>query len=141
MGDFVVKSLESLKTPEIKNIFKHGRIVFDTNFLLNIYKVEQETRDDIFNFMTVHKKQLWIPYQICWEFYNNRELIIRQMTEDAPISLKKSIDECVKKFAQDSQKYNMRSNSPIIIGIEKITIFFTIFPCVKSIVLFLVNIS
>lgn len=120
MGDFVVKSLESLKTLEIKNIFEHGRIVFDTNFLLNIYKVKQETRDDIFNFMTVHKKQLWIPYQICWEFYNNRESIIRQMTEDAPISLKKSIDECVKKFTQDSQKYKIHP----IIEVKELTDLF-----------------
>lgn len=120
MGDLVVKSLEPLKKSEIKNIFEHGRIVFDTNFLLNIYKVKQKTRDDIFKFMTEHKKQLWIPYQICWEFYNHKESIIRQMTEDAPISLKKSIDECVKKFTQDSQKYNVHP----IIEVKELTNLF-----------------
>lgn len=62
----------SLSEEKIKEIWKNGIVVFDTNVLLNLYRYKKDTCDDILNYMKTFGDRLWLPYQVGWEYHNNR---------------------------------------------------------------------
>ena len=62
----------SLTDEKIKEIWENGFVVFDTNILLNLYRYNKQTCDDILNYMQTFGDQLWMPYQVGWEYNNNR---------------------------------------------------------------------
>lgn len=66
---------------EEKDIWDNGIIVFDTNILLNLYRFTTDTRDDLLAQMEAYIDQLWLPYQVGWEYFNNRENIINGLTK------------------------------------------------------------
>lgn len=61
-----------LSNEKIKDIWQNGLVVFDTNVLLNLYRYNKETCDDILNYMKTFGDRLWMPYQVGWEYNNNR---------------------------------------------------------------------
>lgn len=61
-----------LSDKKTKQIWKSGLVVFDTNILLNLYRYNKKTCTDILNYMGTLGDQLWIPYQVGWEYNNNR---------------------------------------------------------------------
>ncbi len=66
---------------EEKAIWDNGIIVFDTNILMNLYRFTTDTRDDLLAQMEAYKDQLWLPYQVGWEYFNNRENVISGLTK------------------------------------------------------------
>ena len=53
--------------------------VFDTNFLLNFYSYEEETRNELFDLLNVIKDRLWLPHQVALEYQMRRlEIIARE---------------------------------------------------------------
>jgi len=63
---------------EFKELWENCLFVFDTNTLLNMYRYSRETVEIYFKVLTKLKKnkQLWIPYQVGYEFYENRINVI-----------------------------------------------------------------
>jgi hypothetical protein len=63
---------------EFKKLWENCLFVFDTNTLLNMYRYSRETVEIYFKVLTRLKKnnQLWIPYQVGHEFYENRINVI-----------------------------------------------------------------
>lgn len=98
MGNLVVNSSTKLKENEIKAIFRKGRIVFDTNVLLNLYRVKVDTRIEVLNLMKKHASQLWLPYQVCWEYHNQREKQIDNITNVHFEQLEKSLRDVQTSF-------------------------------------------
>ncbi|HFV5412368.1 TPA: PIN domain-containing protein [Escherichia coli] len=50
--------------------------VFDTNCLLNLYRCEDHTREDILKVMDVIASRTWIPFQVGFEYQRNRRSVI-----------------------------------------------------------------
>ncbi|WP_212738187.1 PIN-like domain-containing protein, partial [Escherichia coli] len=50
--------------------------VFDTNCLLNLYRCEDHTREDIIKVMKAVAPRTWIPFQVGFEFQRNRRVVI-----------------------------------------------------------------
>lgn len=65
---------------EFQQLWKNCFFVFDTNTLLNMYRYSRTTVDAYFDVLNElkKKKQLWIPYQIGYEFYENRINVISE---------------------------------------------------------------
>lgn len=64
-------------TPEeISSIWRNCLLVLDANVLLNLYRYSVSTRDDILSTLKKFSSKLWMPFQIGWEYQNNRELVI-----------------------------------------------------------------
>ncbi len=65
---------------EFKTLWKNCLFVFDTNTLLNMYRYSRETVVAYFKVLTKLKenKQLWIPYQVGYEFYEERINVISE---------------------------------------------------------------
>lgn len=63
-----------------KDLVGKALFVFDTNTLLNMYRYSRDTVDEFIDLLLVlkTKKQVWIPYQVGFEFYENRLEVIGQ---------------------------------------------------------------
>src|SRR6266446_4205526 len=64
---------------ELSKIWQEGIFVFDTNMLLNIYRYTQKTRARYLEILDVLKQrnQLWIPYQVAYEYQDRRITVIQ----------------------------------------------------------------
>jgi len=89
---------------EFKELWKDCLFVFDTNTLLNMYRYSRKTVDAYFQVLDSLKiqNQLWIPYQVGYEFYENRIDVISEYdgSYDSVLSIldkaKKDIEERYK---------------------------------------------
>lgn len=71
--------------------------VFDTNCLLNLYRCEDHTREDILKVMDVIASRTWIPFQVGFEYQKNRRSVI----EDSIKSLKNIKDELESIYTKE----------------------------------------
>lgn len=65
---------------EFKQLWNNCLFVFDTNTLLNMYRYSRNTVKEYFKVLNElkTKKQVWIPYQVGHEFYENRIDVIAE---------------------------------------------------------------
>lgn len=63
-----------------KEIWDKALFVFDTNLLLNLYRYTTDTRDNILDVMKKVSDRIWIPYQVGWEYFNNRLKVIDEVS-------------------------------------------------------------
>lgn len=78
--------------------------VFDTNCLLNLYRCEDHTREDILKVMKEVASRTWIPFQVGLEYQRKRRVVI----EDSIISLTK-----IKKELQQIYSQNILSSGGV----------------------------
>lgn len=71
--------------------------VFDTNCLLNLYRCEDHTREDILKVMDAIAPRTWIPFQVGFEYQRNRRSVI----EDSIKSLDKIKDELESIYTKE----------------------------------------
>lgn len=86
----IFKEYHQFTDEEFKRLWKDCLFVFDTNTLLNMYRY---SRDTVKAYMKVLnelklKNQIWVPYQVGYEFYENRIGVISEY--------EKSYDEILK---------------------------------------------
>ena len=53
-------------------LLKKAKIVVDTNVLLDVYRYSTETADQILQMLESLKGQLWMPYQVAYEYHKDR---------------------------------------------------------------------
>ncbi len=85
---------------EFKALCKNCLFVFDTNTLLNMYRYSRETVDIYFKVLTKlkEKRQLWIPYQVGYEFHEERINVISEYegSYDAILSILKRAESDIQ---------------------------------------------
>lgn len=74
------KEYHQFTEQEFQQLWKNCLFVFDTNTLLNMYRYSRKTVDIYFKVLKElkSKRQLWIPYQVGYEFYENRIDVISE---------------------------------------------------------------
>ena len=74
----IFKEYHQFTEQEFQQLWKDCLFVFDTNTLLNMYRYSRATVNAYFDVLNElkKKKQLWIPYQVGYEFYENRINVI-----------------------------------------------------------------
>lgn len=84
------------KQDDYKQIWNDEKtlFIFDTNTLLNLYRCEEETKDDILNVMEALSKRSWFPFHVCLEYQRNRIKVISQSIKSLE-TLKKNITSLV----------------------------------------------
>lgn len=98
------KQYHQFTEEEFKKLWSDCLFVFDTNTLLNMYRYSRKTADAYFEVLKKLKenKQLWIPYQVGYEFYENRIDVISEYegSYDSVLSIldnaKKEIEKSYK---------------------------------------------
>jgi len=71
--------------------------VFDTNCLFNLYRCEDDTREDIIGVMKAIESRAWLPFQVAFEYQRGRRGII----EESINSLSKIKSELLKISTQN----------------------------------------
>jgi PIN like domain len=77
---------EEFKTPtdgEYREALRSGLVAIDTNVLLNLYRYDRATREDLFSVLDALGDRLFIPHQVAAEFWRNRENTIRSSSEES----------------------------------------------------------
>lgn len=84
------------KEENYKEIWNHNKtlFIFDTNTLLNLYRCEEQTKDDIISVMKTLSSRSWYPFQVCLEYQRNRINVISQSIKSLE-KFKKSINSLV----------------------------------------------
>jgi hypothetical protein len=63
---------------DFKRFWQHGIVVLDTNVLLNLYRVSQNTRNEVLDVLRKLEGRLWLPYQVGLEFHKRRLAVINE---------------------------------------------------------------
>lgn len=61
---------------EIEDAWTNGVFAFDANTLLNLYRYTDVTRKDFLHVLKFIKENLFIPFQVAFEYLNNRIKVI-----------------------------------------------------------------
>jgi predicted nucleic acid-binding protein/alkylated DNA nucleotide flippase Atl1 len=92
---------EGYRTPsqeDFRRVIADGMIVVDANVLLNLYRYNEETRDDLLAVMGVLGERFWIPHQVLAEFWRNRE-----STLNTPRDKAKEAVQALEKTARSAE--------------------------------------
>lgn len=92
-------------TPEeISSIWRNCLLVLDANVLLNLYRYSVSTRDDILSTLKKFSSKLWMPFQIGWEYQNNRELVISKtygLPKELSCKIRSKKEDFLNSFKSD----------------------------------------
>lgn len=66
----------SASEEEYRNVMMCGLVVADTNVLLDLYRYQAQTRNDLLSALA-RLGNLWLPHQVLSEFWRNRLVTIR----------------------------------------------------------------
>ncbi|MDG6614114.1 PIN-like domain-containing protein, partial [Staphylococcus aureus] len=64
-----------------KNIWENALFVFDTNTLLNLYRYQEETKNEFLQVLDKISNRIWIPHHVALEFQRNRLIVICEQKE------------------------------------------------------------
>ena len=96
----------SLHDEKIKEIWENGLVIFDTNILLNLYRYNKQTCDDLINYMQTFGDRLWMPYQVGWEYNHNRMQVAYNSQVACDVLSKKLDDDRNALESFFKQKFN-----------------------------------
>ncbi len=80
---------------EILDLWENGIIVFDANYLLNIYRYSSSTREELLKIIENFREKIWISYQATFEFLQNRLDVIDQQIKSYE-DIEKNIDQVLE---------------------------------------------
>lgn len=105
--------------------WKHGLFVFDTNVLLNLYRYQVSTRDELINVLGELANRIWIPHHVALEFQRNRLKVIAEQNrrfsevqrtiEKAKANLFGELDKL-----QLQKRHSLINPQPLTTGFEKL---------------------
>ncbi|MBL3658777.1 PIN-like domain-containing protein [Fulvivirga sediminis] len=92
---------------DIKRIWEHGIILFDTNVLLNLYRYSDSTQNTILELIKRFSKQIYLPHQAALEYNRNRYEVIAEQ--------EKAYNEFLEKISQ-IQKDLQSTSKPLFLS-------------------------
>jgi PIN like domain len=91
---------------ELDTVLQSALVVVDANVLLNLYRYNATTRDDLLGVLRQLGDRLWVPHQALREFWRNRLGVLescRASTDQALTALSKqlaAVTEAIKRWAK-----------------------------------------
>jgi hypothetical protein len=107
---------------ELQQLWKDCLFIFDTSFLLDLYKMTSKTCNDVLNILEDIKDRLWMPYQVVYEFHKNKHRVYNDQIKiyDTLIKdLEKKKDE-IKRVIKEYNKHRLINADKLISDFEKI---------------------
>lgn len=91
------KFYEFYKLPKQKldEIWNKGLLIVDTNVLLDLYRLGEESRKDLKKSIDFFGERVWLPYQAGLEFHRNRESVINELGGSKFEDFQKTLNESV----------------------------------------------
>lgn len=92
---------------EIEKLWQDGIIIFDTNILLNLYALSEETGNKILDIFENLSDRIWIPYNVFYEYHQNRLNVIMSVyneTENLKADLLKGFTNYIQSKLVDNRE-------------------------------------
>ncbi|MDR0216774.1 MAG: PIN domain-containing protein [Comamonas sp.] len=105
----------SAEEKEINDIWSTGCLTVDANVLLDLYRYNPRTREDIINALATFKGERWLTYQTAEEFLRNRKKVIVEANSDYE-NARKQVGEIKKKLEDAASKISSYRLIPNSIG-------------------------
>jgi len=105
----------------IKEEWNNSLFIFDTNILLNLYRLSPETAEEILSTLENMNGQVWLPYHVCEEFFKNRISTINEQYESYN-SLVNHIDKYfteLKSKLESKRHPYLKNTGPILSKFEE----------------------
>jgi hypothetical protein len=106
--------------------WKSALFVFDTNVLLNLYRYQESTREELLSVIEKLSERIWLPHHVALEFQRNRLTVIagqskrftdiRRVIETAKTNLAKEIHNLQLK-----QRHALINPEPLMSGFDELT--------------------
>lgn len=116
-----MKDLFSWRLPlsdsDFVKLWENAIFVFDTNFLLDLYRVSRPASEDFLQLLEHLKDRIWLPYQVVDEFLNRRENVIASETASFAKALS-SLEEWKNEQLNFRKLRELIDNSGRIIAAE-----------------------
>lgn len=101
-------------TPEqYKDIWENALFVFDTNTLLNLYRYQEETRNEFLQVLNKISNRIWIPHHVALEFQRNRLIVICEQKELFS-KTKKALEITTKTLNVELEKLKLNKRHSLI---------------------------
>ncbi|MEI2558211.1 PIN-like domain-containing protein [Acinetobacter pittii] len=108
------KQYDYFYTPEqYKNIWENALFVFDTNTLLNLYRYQEETKNEFLQVLDKISNRIWIPHHVALEFQRNRLIVICEQKELFSRT-KKALDSVSKTLNTELEKLKLNKRHSLI---------------------------
>lgn len=91
---------------DIKQIWEHGIIMFDTNVLLNLYRYSDSTQNTILELIKRFSNQIYLPHQAALEYNRNRYEVIAEQ--------EKAYNEFLEKISHIQKDLQSTSKPPFL---------------------------
>ena len=111
---------------DYEETWKTALFVFDTNVLLNLYRYQERTREELFETFNKLADRVWIPHHVALEFQRNRLTVIaaqgkrfseiRKVIDKTKLELTNGI-----KHLQLTKRHTLIDPEPLTTGFDKLT--------------------
>ncbi len=91
---------------ELDEALRAALVVIDANVLLNLYRYNESTRDDLLELLQKIGDRLWLPHQVMKEFWRNRVSVLASrgsatvQTLDALGKQQRASSEAIRQWAK-----------------------------------------
>jgi hypothetical protein len=111
---------------DYKQAWKEAEFVFDTSVLLNLYRYQAQTRDELLMIIGHLSGRIWIPHHVALEFQRNRLRVIadqRRRFSDVKALIERSRASLVSEIEKLQLRKRHSSIDPaaFISGFEKLS--------------------
>ena len=108
------KQYDYFYTPEqYKKIWENALFVFDTNTLLNLYRYQEETKNEFLQVLDKISNRIWIPHHVALEFQRNRLIVICEQKELFS-KTKKALGVASKTLSTELEKLKLNKRHSLI---------------------------
>ncbi|WP_339484332.1 PIN domain-containing protein [Pseudomonas sivasensis] len=98
---------------DYKSAWKEAIFVFDTNVLLNMYRYQQNTRDELLSVLQELSEKIWIPFHVALEFQRNRLTVIAAQGKKFS-EVRKSVEKIKSTIAAEANSLNLAKRHTLI---------------------------
>jgi hypothetical protein len=108
---------------EWETIWDNCIFIFDTNVLLNLFRYNKATSDDLLKVLKAIADQIWVPHQVALEYHENLQYVtigqLNKYTEVGNVleSAKESLRDQLDQLKLEDRHYSIDPNK-LIEGVE-----------------------
>lgn len=93
--------------------WKTATFVFDTNVLLNLYRYQESTREELLNVISQLEHRIWIPHHVALEFQRNRLTVIAGQGKRFS-EIRRVIETSKSNLSRDIEKLRLKKRHALI---------------------------
>ena len=94
-------------------IWKSALFVFDTNVLLNLYRYQAGTRDELLSVLGQLSGRIWVPHHVALEFQRNRLKVIAEQNKRFT-EVRRTIEKSKSGLFADLEKLQLQKRHSLI---------------------------